>query len=450
MPTTIVLFTRDLRVHDHPALHAAATAGEVVPLFVFDEHPLRTFGGVNRLHFLLESLEDLRTRLRKLGGDLWVRRGNTVDETIKLAREVSASAIHVTTDASTYARHRLALLDDAGEIELRSFPGIAAVEPGALTPDSGDHYRVFTPYLRAWAGAPKREVLDAPKRIRTPPPVGTGVFPSLRELSNKEPSSGIIRGGESKGRERAAVWLSDGVGGYNDLRDDLAADATSRLSAYLHFGCVSPLELVADVPRGKGGDQFVRQLCWRDFFLQVLAATPGYARSDYKQRTEQWVEDSDALERWKHGLTGVPLVDAGMRQLVAEGWMHNRARLVTASFLTRRLNIDWRKGGQHFWELLVDGDLASNAGNWQWVAGTGNATRTNAAMNPIRQAKRFDRGGDFVRRYVPELADLEAPTIHEPWRLGESALRKRGYPMPLNNRGSGLTPSSEGLERGSL
>jgi deoxyribodipyrimidine photo-lyase len=438
MRTTIVLFTRDLRTHDHPALHAAAESDAVVPLFVLDEHPLRTFGGVNRVHFLLEALEDLRDGLRQIGADLWVRRGDTVYETLRLARDVDAAAIYVTTDASAFAHLRLQRLQDEREFEVKTFPGIAAVDPGTLAPGSGDHYRVFTPYLRAWLSTPKREVLSPPKTLRSPSSPPPGRIPLLRELSQGRPSAGVARGGESHARKRAAAWFSSGASSYDNCRNDLAEDGTSRLSAYLHFGCVSPLEMIAETPRGQGGREWVRQLCWRDFFLQVLAATPDYPRSDYRPRNEEWVEDEGGLERWKAGVTGIPLVDAGMRQLVAEGWMHNRARLVTASFLTRSMNIDWREGAQHFWELLADGDLASNAGNWQWVAGTGNATRRGRAMNPLRQGKRFDPNGDFVRRYVPELADLAAPVVHEPWRLGAQELKRRGYPMALSKGASGL------------
>jgi deoxyribodipyrimidine photo-lyase len=431
MTTTIVLFSRDLRVHDNPALYEASLAGDVVPLFVIDDHALDTFGGINRLHFLLESLQDLRANLRRLGSDLWVRRGDTVDEALKLARKLEATAINISADASSYARRRASRLRDEGSMRVNSFPGIAALDPGTISPEGATHYRVFTPYFRAWDRAPKRSVLGAPSHITSPPVEDHGTIPRLSELSKRTPSSSLVAGGETEGRRRSADWLASGVHSYHDQRDDLAADATSRLSSYLHFGCVSSLELVSDAPPGRGSREFVRQLCWRDFFLQVLAVTPDYPRVDYKDRSEGWVDDHDALERWQQGLTGIPLVDAGMRQLSSEGWMHNRARLVVGSFLTRRLNIDWRRGAAHFWELLVDGDLASNAGNWQWVAGTGNATRRGAAMNPLRQAKRFDPEGDYVRRYIPELADVARPAIHEPWRLGPVELRARGYPPSI-------------------
>jgi deoxyribodipyrimidine photo-lyase len=233
------------------------------------------------------------------------------------------------------------------------------------------------------------------------------------------------------------------AGEYGGRRDDLAADGTSRLSAYLRFGCVSPLELARGALAAPGGAEFCRQLAWRDFFHQVTAAFPGMAVDDYRPGAagpRAWAQDPDALGAWRAGHTGVPIVDAGMRQLAAEGFMHNRARMITASFLTRTLGIDWRHGYRHFAGLLADGDVANNAGNWQWVAGTGNSTRPGRVLSPLRQAARFDRDGDYVRRYVPELAGLAAPLIHAPWRLPGSQCSRLGYPDAL----SAVSPKQRG------
>jgi deoxyribodipyrimidine photo-lyase len=225
-------------------------------------------------------------------------------------------------------------------------------------------------------------------------------------------------------------WLRTGLKAYADKHDDLPGDATSRLSADLHFGCLSPLELAVRARKAgeKGGEAYVRQLCWRDFHAQVAAAFPGLPRRDYRPRRAGWREDAHALDAWKNGQTGYPIVDAGMRQLVAEGYMHNRARLLVASFLTKQLNIHWTEGAQHFFDLLGDGDIASNAGNWQWVAGTGNDTRPNRRFNLLRQAHRFDPEGRYVRRYVPELTSVEGSAVHAPWKLDR---QPRGYPAPL-------------------
>jgi len=224
---------------------------------------------------------------------------------------------------------------------------------------------------------------------------------------------------------QAAVAGVPGLERYDELRDNLAADATSRLSPYLHFGCVSPSEVAELALAREGGEGFVRQLCWRDFHHQLLAAAPAISRDDYRPRSAGWRSDPDGLEAWKQGRTGYPIVDAGMRQLLREGFMHNRARLVAASFLTKHLSIDWRQGAAHFYDHLVDGDVACNAGNWQWVAGTGTDTRPNRMLNPIRQAQRFDPEGLYARRYLPELGTAEYP---EPLVEHEAAGRP---PCPL-------------------
>ena len=223
--------------------------------------------------------------------------------------------------------------------------------------------------------------------------------------------------------------MRDGLADYDARRDDLAVEGTSGLSPYLHFGCLSPLEVAHRATPEPGGEAFVRQLCWRDFHHQLLDADPGIARRDLRPRHDRWRDDADALAAWKEGRTGYPIVDAGMRQLRAEGTMHNRARLVTASFLAKHLYLDWRLGAAHFAQHLVDGDVANNIGNWQWVAGTGADTRPNRVFNPTRQARRFDPDGAYVRRWVPELEAVDGPDVHEPWRLGH--LRPAAYASPI-------------------
>ena len=244
-------------------------------------------------------------------------------------------------------------------------------------------------------------------------------------------AAGRPRGGEAAGRRRLARWLRNGIDEYEAARDLLAADGTSRLSPYLHFGCLSAREAVERARScGAVAEEFVRQLCWRDFFLQLLAANPDTASEDLRRREVTWRADDAALARWAAGQTGVPIVDAAMRQLRQEGWMHNRGRLIAGSFLTRTLGTDWRRGAEVFFDLLVDGDVASNVGNWQWVAGTGADPRPNRMFNPVRQARRFDAGGAYVRRYVPELGDVEDAWVHEPWRAPRAA-RPDGYPPPV-------------------
>src|SRR4051794_30047520 len=414
--TAILLFTRDLRVHDHPALRAAHEAADaVVPLFVLDDRLLDRFGAPNRVKFLFEALHDLRDALAERGSPLIVRRGDTATEVRKLADATGAETVFLSDDVSGFAQRRLRALGDA-RLEVHACPGVTVVPPGALKPTGGDWFKVFTPYWRRWQAEPKRTVLAPPPKLRPPARVAGGQIPAApRGISPQVAAGGggaaaprgispqVAAGGESAARRRARSWMRTQLAGYATGADDLAGDRTSRLSPYIHFGCISPNELVALA--GDEGEPFVRQLCWRDFHHQLLAAEPRIAHEDQHRREQAWNDNNEGLAAWKEGETGVPLVDAGMKQLRAEGWMHNRARLVTGSYLTKTLGVDWREGAAHFYEWLVDGDVANNAGNWQWVAGTGADTRPNRRLNPERHAKRFDPDGAYIRRWLGDLPD---------------------------------------------
>ena len=416
--TAVVLFTRDLRLHDHPALSAAVERAErVVPLFVLDDDILASFGAPNRVAFLLDALDDLDASLRRRGAALVVRSGNVLAETARVAQDAGAEAVFVGEDVSAYAQERerrLRTVLAGARIELEVFPGVTVVPPGDLAPVGRDHFRVFTPYWRRWREHPRRDVLPAPERIALPDGLETESRAGLDDLVRGTPAPELPRGGETAGRLRLAEWLDGGLARYDALADDLAADATSRLSAYLHFGCVSAGEVVARAVEHEGSESFVRQLCWRDFNHQLLAAQPRLAQQDLRPRSTGWRDDDDGFAAWREGRTGHPLVDAGMRQLLREGFMHNRARLVTGSFLTKHLGIDWRRGAEHFFEHLVDGDVANNTGNWQWVAGTGTDSRPNRRLSPYRQAERFDPDRVYARRYIEE---LETPDYPQPMAL---------------------------------
>lgn len=434
--SALVLFTRDLRLHDHAGLDEAVKRFErVAPLFVFDESILATHGMPNRIAFLLDALSDLRESLRIRGADLLVRRGDPVAEAIRLARETHCSSIYLSADASHYAQARERRLSHdcarAG-LELRVVDTTSAVPPGVLVPTDRDHYRVFTPYWRRWQGVSPAAPTAPPGRLLLAGDAAPGTLPPLSELTSRALSAELPRGGESPARRRLSVWLADGLHRYDREADVLAAGATSQLSPYLHFGCISAREVVARTREREGAESFLRQLCWRDFFLQLLAANTGTMYEDLRPRDLEWNEDPDALARWREGQTGYPIVDAAMRQLAREGWMPNRARLIAGSFLTRTLGIDWRLGARVFYELLVDADVANNVGNWQWVAGTGANPRQNRPLNPARQAARFDPHGDYVRRYVPELEQLPGASVHEPWQA--RARLAPEYPERLDAR----------------
>jgi deoxyribodipyrimidine photo-lyase len=433
--TSIVLFNRDLRVRDNPALAAAARAERTVPLFVLDPALLESrFAAPNRVAFLLESLRDLGEHLRRAGGRLYTRHGDPVEEALALARECDAGELHVSADWSAFALRREERLRRACEeerIAFRAHPGTTIVSPGTVTPGGGDHFKVFSPFHRAWEEVPSRPLAASPRRLKVPSRLTVGRLPALDSLLRGGLSPERAPGGETEGRKAMRAFLRDRLAGYSDHHDDLSGDETSGLSPYLRFGCISPLELLGEARSRRGGGAYARQLCWRDFHHQVLAAFPTLPHRDYRPRGDRWSRSRRAFEAWQAGRTGYPIVDASMRQLRREGRMHNRARMIVASFLTKDLYLDWRWGAGHFWDLLSDGEIANNAGNWQWVAGTGNDTRPNRVFNPIRQAHRFDPHGDYVRRYLPELESVAGKAVHEPWRLDGRRRRELDYPEPI-------------------
>ncbi len=432
--TALVVFTRDLRLRDHPALfHALHDSDRVVPLFVLDDAVLS--GGhrsPNRVRFLLESLRDLRSSLQDLGGDLVVRRGDWVTTVVEVAEQVGADQVHLSEDVSGLARTRTASLAEALAdlgASLHTHPGITVLPPGATAPSSGsDWWKVFTPYSKSWRAAPWRPIHRAPTAVPLPPGISTGALPALSDLVDSEPSPEVVPGGETEGLARLRAWAADDLEHYDEHHDDLAGDRTSRISAYLHLGCLSPLEVATRLRDRPGGAAFVRQLCWRDFYHQVLAARPETAHRDVRDRGDRWRHDDEDAAAWREGRTGYPIVDAAMAQLRHEGFMHNRARMVVASFLTKDLYLDWRIGAAHFMELLVDGDVANNQMNWQWTAGTGTDTNPNRIFNPTVQSRRFDPDGEYLRRYLPALRDVPAPEIHEP---SPETRERTGYPAPM-------------------
>jgi deoxyribodipyrimidine photo-lyase len=444
----LVWFGRDLRVHDHPALSAALEEQRpVVPVFCFDDRLLtgRHRSGP-RTQFLLECLADLDASLRRRGSGLVIREGRPEHELPALAGEVGAGAVHFSDDVGPFARRRASRVRRALErlgIATTAHLGVNVVDVGQIATRGGRPYTVFSPFHRTWLELDRRPVLPAPTELPPlPSGLATGRIPGLEALGLEQEVDEPAPGGETVARRGADRFYAGPIRDYGRDRDMLATDGTSRLSPYLHFGCLSPRQAEERLGRGSGADAFRRQLCWRDFHHHVLLHFPRNARSEFQDRYRgriKWSRAARAFDAWREGRTGFPLVDAGMRQLRREGWMHNRARLVAGSFLTKDLGIDWRWGERWFMRMLIDGDEANNNGNWQWIAsvGTDPAPAFRRIYNPARQQERHDPDGAYVRRYVEELRDVPSEYLAEPWRMPDEVQRRAGcvigedYPAPI-------------------
>jgi deoxyribodipyrimidine photo-lyase len=447
--TTLLWLRRDLRLHDHPALHAAARGGAiVVPVFCFDDRLLRGHHASGaRTQFLLDCLTDLRGALGERGSGLVIRRGRPERELPALARELGAERAHFTADVSGFASARDARVVDAlraAGTEAHAHPGSFVVDDlEAIRTTSNRPYTVFTPFHRAWLRQPRRALLPKPASLaELPSGLDRGGIPTLQDLGLHQVVAEPAHGGEQAARGVVTRYLREHVAGYEDGRDALDSPTASRLSPYLHFGCISARELESRVGRGEGARAYSRQLCWRDFYAHVLLHFPDNAGREYQERyrgTIDWNGDAASLRAWQQGQTGFPLVDAGMRQLRREGWMDNRARLVVGSFLTKDLGIDWREGERWFMRMLLDGDEASNNGNWQWIASVGVDPQPpfRRMFNPVRQQERFDPEGSYVRRYVAELRKVPDRYLSQPWTMPADIQRSVGcrigadYPGPI-------------------
>jgi deoxyribodipyrimidine photo-lyase len=428
VPTTaVVWFRRDLRLHDHPALHHALERFDrVLPLFVVDEAILGgRWPSPNRWWFLARALEGLDGDLRTRAGWLVVVRGDPVELVPRIARRAGAAAVVSSRDYTPFGRARdgrvEAALRDAG-VEWRAGRGLLVHEPEDVRRDDGGPFRVFSPFHRRWLERPLRPVLPAPDRIPTVDAQVPASGPPDGLLGRPAPTADpalLLESGEAAARRRLAAWArSDALRDYDTGRDRLDLDGTSRLSQDLRWGLLSPVEVVEQCAgRGAGPTRFRTEVAWRDFYAHLLFHEPRVARESFRRELDAiWpAPDAELVAAWKEGRTGYPIVDAAMRQLQASGWMHNRGRMIVASFLTKHLAVDWRIGEAHFMTHLVDGDPASNNGGWQWAASTGTDPQPYFRIfNPTLQGGRHDPDGDYVRRWVPELRGLAGGTVHEP------------------------------------
>ncbi len=441
MTTALWWIRRDLRLTDNQALTAAmAGAGVVIPVFVLDPTLLNSpYSGDKRLSFLLSGLRQLDADLRTRGSRLIVRRGEPAAELAALARESGATALFAEEDHSPYARRRDARVAEALPLHLSG--GVTVHPPPAVLKADGTPYTVFTPYSRAWKARPlpsARDVLPTPPRLPAVPPLSSEPIPAEPAL----PSAVPFPPGEAQAQRRLAAFVDGdepGVYRYARDRDRLDRDGTSRLSPYLRFGMVSARQVVVsalsagdaaeDEAARKGPETWLNELIWREFYGAILHHFPEVRQQSFRAnlRDIAWANDEADFAAWCEGRTGYPVVDAAMRQLVHSGWMHNRARMIVASFLVKDLLIDWRWGERFFMQHLVDGDPAANNGGWQWSAGTG----TDAApyfriFNPVLQGKKYDPAGAYVRRWLPELARVPDRYLHAPWEMPDEVQRQAG------------------------
>ena len=440
--TSIWWIRRDLRLTDNAALYTALEAGPVLPVFILD--PAFARSSARRMYFLYEGLHALDRNLRSRGSYLVIRSGKPLDVLKQLLAETSAASIFAEEDFSPYARRRDEKVSQA--LPLRLIHGQTVHHPLSILKADGNPYTVYTPYSKAWkAKLPTRLLLiPVPEQINSPAGIPGEPLPKFR-VSPSFPA------GEQEALVRLEEFLHRKLHLYGENRDRLALDGTSALSPYLRFGMLGLRQAVSaamDGERSNGAPAWLNELIWREFYIAILYHFPYVSKTAFNRSLANisWRNDESEFEAWKDGRTGIPIVDAGMRQLREIGWMHNRARMIAASYLVKDMLIDWRRGEAWFMENLLDGDLAANNGGWQWVAGTGtDAAPFFRVFNPVRQSPKFDPQGEYIRKWVHELRDLEASDIHAPWEKG---ITMQGYPpRPIVERNKERTLQAYALSK---
>jgi deoxyribodipyrimidine photo-lyase len=410
--TSIIWFRRDLRINDHPALLAAIeSSDQIIPLFILDKKQIDEAGS-KLLSYMGQSLRLLD---ESLGNKLHIIEGDQVEVLSTLIKKYGVEQVHISYEYERYGAARDARVEAAGITLVRTGSPYAVTPGRVVKPSDGTPYKVYTPFYKAWCAHGWRAPAVTPKKFTCVEP--TSEYRAFPDFVMPDGVS-VIEAGEEAALKRFKAFTKNGLDSYDENRNFSAIDGTSKMSTYLKFGEIHPRTLLQGLGESKAHDTFRKEIAWREFYADVLFNNPMTDVQYYSEKFAQMRYDKPGKQfaAWCEGKTGYPFVDAAMRQLVHEGWMHNRTRMVVASFLVKDLHLEWQLGERFFAQHLVDYDVASNAHGWQWTAGTGtDASPYYRVFNPIEQGRRFDENGDYIRRYVPELAHLSASEIHEPW-----------------------------------
>lgn len=430
-------FRRDLRLTDNTGLNEALEASdEVIPCFVLSDwkgnHP---WTGGKRQQFLCDCLSSLSANIEHLGGKLVIRQGDAVAEILRLVEESGAEAIFINRDVDPYGSRVEQRLQAEAPVPVHLFQDAALHGPEEVLKEDGTPYRVYTPFSRRWLPLEKKLPGGRPKSLKTPADISSLPLPNLGTWGLEHGGWELPQGGEKAARARMKAALAERIASYDETRDLPAVAGTSRLSQDLRWGTLSIREIFQKAQKC-GSEQYLKELAWREFYFQILHHSPEILALEFNPvwRGLHWDEPSERFTAWKEGRTGFPIIDAGIRELLSTGFMHNRVRMIVAMFLTKDLHLDWRLGEQFFAQHLLDGEIASNNGGWQWSAGTGaDAAPYFRIQNPWSQTKRFDPKGEYIKRWVPELKAID-PKLFQAPPSGARPL-VAGYPAPIVDHG---------------
>lgn len=468
MHRTIVWLRNDLRLQDNPALHKAATRGVVIPVYIFDNTQREWQIGSASKWWLHHSLKSLASDFKQLGINLIIRSGNPPEILEKLISETAANAVFFNRHYEPLSLKRDAEIKKSLEnasIEVQSFNASLLYDPWEIKNKQGGNYKVFTPFWKHCLTLQQpNEPLETPKFKPVDITIRSDTIESLNLLPfNPDWSGGLAekwRPGERSAIELLNYFLDNSINNYSNGRDIPSLGSTSNLSPHLHFGEISPRQIWnsvnfqsnigSDICKNHNLEKFLAELGWREFSYNLLYYYPDLPTQPFNKKFNNfpWHENDEKLRLWQQGKTGYPIVDAGMRQLWHTGYMHNRVRMIVASFLTKHLLINWQEGAKWFWDTLVDANLASNSASWQWVAGCGaDAAPYYRIFNPVLQSKKFDSNGEYIKKWIPQLAHIDSKHIHAPWEMGKTI---KNYPPPIIDHAYARQRAIQAYNRGNF